>query len=179
MSDDKHVSILYYEVNVFTIQTRIVDTLYCILVILGLIGNVLGLFIFSLSRRTWRISSIYAFLATASAITNVLCVIRYAALLHSTSRNILHRLVGEIRWICKFYEFTFSFRIISSWVTVFWMFERLTCVSRRLRRITNRCNSPIFKFILPIIIIITILICAIGPPVYMYQPQLISKYVNT
>jgi hypothetical protein len=177
MSNNKHVSLLFHKINVITLHTRVIDTLCYVLVILGLIGNILGLFIFSSSRRTWRTSSIYANLATCSSLTNLLCVIRYASVLHSTSRYILRDLVGQTWWGCKIYEFSFSFRVISSWITLFWMFERLMCVSTKLRSFFNRCNSYKLKFIIPIVIVITLLSCIIGPPVYMFQP-VILEYVN-
>ncbi len=121
MSDNKHVSF----------RTRIKNISCIILFILGVMGNVLGLVIFSSSCRFRRISTVYVYLATWSSITNLLCVIRYASILHSTSRYFLRQLVGETWWTCKSYEFSFSFRVISSWITLFWMFERLICVPRR------------------------------------------------
>jgi len=171
MLGNEHVLQVFLQINVFNLQTRVTDILCYILVVLGIIGNLLGLFIFFLSRRAWRRSSIYICLATCSSITNVLCVIRYASVLHSTSRNILHDLAGHIWWACKIYEFSFSFRVISSWITLFWMFERLICVSKNLQSICNRWNLFKLKFIFPIAIIILILGCVIGPSVYMFQPQ--------
>ncbi len=171
MSANERVLEVFRQSNVFTLQTRVTDILCYILVILGIIGNLLGLFIFFLSRHAWRRSPIYIYLAICSSITNFLCVIRYASVLHSRSRNILHDLAGHIWWACKIYEFSFSFRVISSWITLFWMFERLMCVSTRLRSFFNRWNSFKIKFIFPISIIIIILSCVIGPSVYMFQPQ--------
>jgi hypothetical protein len=178
MSNEKHVSLLFHKVNLFTLQTRLTDTSCYILVILGIVGNLLGLCIFSSSRRTWRISSVYACLAICSSITNFFCVIRYASILHSTSRHILSQLVGQTWWGCKIYEFTFSFRVISSWITLFWMFERLMCLAKRLKAFANRRDRFKFKIIIPIMIMSIILICVIGPPVYMYQPEIISKYIT-
>ncbi|CAF1308468.1 unnamed protein product [Rotaria sordida] len=146
-------------------------------VILGFIGNILGLFVFWSSRRTWQVSSAYVYLATSCSITNLLCVIRYVSLLHSRFRNILYELVGQIWWACKVYEFAFSFRVISSWITLFWMFERLMCVSKKLRACFNKCNSYQLKFIIPILLILTILSCVIGPPVYMFEPQILDKEI--
>jgi hypothetical protein len=174
MTSVKHVSLLMHKVNDITLQIRIINIVCYILVILGLVGNILGLILFSSSRRTWRISSIYVYLATCSSITNLLCVIRYIFVLHSGLRNILYEIVGEKWWACKIYEFSFSFRIISSWITLFWMFERLICVSTQLRTFFNRWNSFKLKFIIPIIIVISILSCVIGPPVYMFQPQILE-----
>ncbi|CAF1433254.1 unnamed protein product [Rotaria sordida] len=146
-------------------------------VILGFIGNILGLFVFWSSRRTWQVSSAYVYLATSCSITNLLCVIRYVSLLHSRFRNILYELVGQIWWACKVYEFAFSFRVISAWITLFWMFERLMCVSKKLRACFNKCNSYQLKFIIPILLILTILSCVIGPPVYMFEPQILDYII--
>jgi len=178
MSNDKDVSLLFQNIDVFSFHTRLMNILCIILFIFGIIGNILGLIIFSSSRHTWRISSVYVCLAACSSITNLLCVIRYASIFHSTSRHILRELIGRTWWACKIYEFSFSFRVISSWITLFWMFERLICVSKRLKTFFNRCNSCTFKFLIPIIMIIFILGCVIGPPLYIYQPEIISKYVN-
>jgi hypothetical protein len=175
MSNIKHISLLSYEINVNTLQSKVINISCYVLVILGLIGNILGLFLFSSSRRTWRISSTYVCLATCSSIVNLLCVIRYTSVLHSTSRRILSQLIGHTWWACKLYEFSSSFRVMSSWITLFWMFERLICVSTKLQTFFNRWNSFKMKLIIPIIIMITILGCVIGPPVYMFQPVKILK----
>ncbi|CAF3436375.1 unnamed protein product [Rotaria sp. Silwood2] len=177
MSNNEHVSLLFYHLNAFTPQAKVIDILCYILVILGFIGNISGLFIFWSSRRTRQISSVYVYLATSSSITNLLCVIRYASLLHSRFRNILYEFVGQTWWACKINEFAFSFRVISSWITLFWMFERLMCVSKRLRAFFNRCNSYQLKFIIPILIVLIILSCVIGPSVYMFQPQILDKEI--
>lgn len=177
MQHHQHISLLHYEVNPDILQTRMIDGLCYVLVILGFVGNILGLFIFSSSRRSWRISSVYACLATTSSITNLLCVIRYASILHSKLRNILHIYVGKQWWACKVYEFSFCFRIFSSWITLFWMFERLLCVSMRLRTSFSEFRSLKVTIIIPFCIIMIILGCVIGPPVYMFEPEIL-KYVN-
>jgi hypothetical protein len=141
MASDKHISRLFQRTTVVTVQTRLTDLFCYILFILGIVRNVLGLFIFSSLHRTWRISSVNACLAICSSITNLLCIIRCASLLHSTSRQILWQLIGHTWWACKLYEFSSSFRVISSWIIWFWMFEHLTCVSRRLRTFFNRWHS--------------------------------------
>lgn len=155
-----------------------IDAFYIILAVLGIIGNLFGLFLFSSSRRTWRISSVYACLATCSSLTNLLCVIRYTSILHSTTRDLLRRWIGQNWWACKIYEFSFSFRVISSWITLFWMFERVTCLSTKIRILSKHCCSPRLEFLTCLIIITTILSCVIGPPVYMYQHRTIIKYVK-
>jgi hypothetical protein len=177
MSDGKHVPLLFRKVNVLSLQTRLTDSMCYTLLILGVVGNILGLLIFSLSRRSWRISSVYVILATCSSITNLLCLIRYASILHSSSRHILHKLVGQAWWACKLYEFSFSFRVISSWVTLFWMFERLMCLSANLQSFINRWISFKFKLIIPIMLVIIVVSCVVGLPVYMFEPQILV-YVN-
>jgi hypothetical protein len=174
MPHGEQTSLLFFRVNVFTLQARIIDNLCYVLVILGLIGNIFGLFIFSSSRRTWRISSVYVYLATSSSIINVLCVIRYAFVINSRLRNILYEVVGEKWWACKIYEFSNSFRILSSWVSLFWMFERLLCVSMRLRTFFNQCSLFKLNFIIPMIVVIIVLSCIIGPPLYMFQPSILE-----
>lgn len=176
MSNDKYQSLIFHSVDVYSFQIRLTNLLCSILLILGIIGNILGLFIFSLSRRTWRISTIYVRLAACNSITNLFCVIRYVCILHITSRHFLREWIGRNWWTCKFYEFTLSFRIISSWITLFWMFERLICVSKRLRIFCHQWNSYKLPLILPMLLIILNLSCVIGPPVYMYQPKMIFRY---
>ena len=171
MPCDKYVSLLFRNIDDSSLATQLLNILSSILVILGIAGNLLGFLIFSSSRRFRRISSAYVHLANCSSIINLLCVIRYAAILHSTTRQFLRELVGETRWACKFYEFSFSFRILSSWIILFWMFERLLCISRRLRIFVNRHCSFKFTFMIPVVIIFVILSCVIGPPVYMYEPR--------
>ena len=77
------------------VRTKLIDILTIILVILGIAGNILGLLIFSSSRRFRRISAVYVHLATYSSIANLFCVIRYASILHSTTRIFLRQLIGE------------------------------------------------------------------------------------
>jgi hypothetical protein len=168
---EEKMSFLLFDLNVLNLRVQFIDILCYILVIFGLVGNVLGLFIFSTCRRTWRISSVYVYLATGSSIINLFCVVRYALMLHSKSQYFIRELVGEVWLACKVYEFSFSFRLISSWITLFWMFERLTCVSERLRSLFYRWNISKFKLVVPMMIIIIILACVLGPPLYMYEPQ--------
>jgi hypothetical protein len=175
MSGDYHIPLLFREIDVFSRHTRLLDTVCISLFILGIFGNILGLFIFSSSHRSRRISSVYVFLATCSSITNLLSIIRYTSILHSTSRHFLRQLIGQTWWACKLYEFSFSFRIISSWITLFWMFERLVCVSKRLRSYLNRWCSFKYKFLIPTIMIILIVGCVIGPSIYLFQSDLVAK----
>ena len=178
MTRDKHISILFDEVDVNSTGSKLIDILCYILIIVGIIGNVLGLIIFLSSRRCWKISSTYVYLSSSCSIINMLCVIRYGCVLHSKCQNILHDLVGEKWWACKLYEFSFSFRVLSSWLTLFWMFERLTCILPKLKSFLNRSISCKLQFIIPTLTFIVLFILIIGLPVYMFQPQ-ITKYIST
>jgi len=174
---DEQMSLLLLNADTVNLRVQFTDNLCYILVIFGLVGNMLGLFIFSSSRRTWRISSVYVYLATSSSVINLFCVIRYALILHSKSQNIVRHLVGHVWLACKIYEISFSFRVISSWITLFWMFERLTCVSKRLRSLFYRWNTSQLKFVFPLMIIVFILGCVLGPPVYMYEPKMFEYVI--
>ena len=170
MADEKHVSLLYRHVDDVALHTYLIDPLCHVLFLLGIVGNVLGLLLFSSSRRSRRISSTYVTLATCSSIANLLCVFRYSSVLHSTTREILRDRVGQSRWGCKFYEFSFSFRVVASWITLFWMFERLLCVSTKLRAFFTPWKACQMKFVVPALIVMCILGVVIGPPVYMFEP---------
>ena len=177
MAADEHTFLFFPQINIFSLQTRITDVLSYLLSILGIIGNLLGLLVFSLSHRAWRRSSIYVCLATCSSIINAVCVLRYGSILHSKLRNILLDLVGQKWWACKIYEFSYSFRVISSWITLFWMFERLICVSSRLQTPFRQWKSLKLVLIIPILTMIIILGYVVGLPVYMFQPHIL-EYAN-
>ncbi|UJR32389.1 hypothetical protein I4U23_019851 [Adineta vaga] len=179
MLHDGYAHLLSQNADDFSFYTQLLNFICSILFILGIIGNMLGLLIFSSSRRSWQISSVYTCLATCSSITNLLCLIRYSSILYSATRYPIHHLVQNNWWACKIYEFSFSFRVISAWITLFWMFERLMCVSSKLRYIFNRWNSSNVKFIIPLMIITLILCGVVGLPIYMFQPQIfIGKMMN-
>ncbi|CAF1295405.1 unnamed protein product [Adineta ricciae] len=167
-----------HTVNGLSIETLLINLVSNILFILGIIGNILGLLIFSSSRRSWQISSIYACLATCSSITNLLCLIRYVSILHSATRQPFLQFAEQHRWACKFYEFSFSFRVISAWITLLWMFERLLCVSTELRSFFNRWNASKLKFIIPLMIVAMIVGAVVGLPVYMFEPQICVEKIN-
>ncbi|CAF3468925.1 unnamed protein product, partial [Rotaria sp. Silwood2] len=73
---------------------EIFDWICIIMIILGTIGNILGLIIFS--SRKFR-QTTYGKLAITSLIINLLCVYRYSLLLHSSTR----------RWI--------AYKVAQSW----------------------------------------------------------------
>lgn len=171
MSNENSVSLLFRRIDHTSFTTYSIDIFSSLLFCLGIIGNIFGLFLFSSSRRSRRISSVYVVLATSSSIINLLCVIRYASILHSLSRKYLQHIVGHVWWACKCFELSFCFRVISSWITLYWMFERLLCVSKQLKSYFNVWKSYKIIFSLPLILILLILISVIGPPVYMFQPN--------
>ena len=174
MFSDKNLSLLFRQANVLALHTRLLDAFCNVLFILGVIGNVLGLFIFSSSRRSWRISSMYVHLATFSSITNLLCLIRYAFILHSYSRQILSDWIARIWWACKIYELSFSFRLFSSWIILLWMFERVMCVSKNLQTWVKQWNAHKLTFIILIPLGIAIFAAVIGLPVYMFETQILK-----
>lgn len=176
MASNKQISLLFQNADDSCFTTRLLNALSIIFVALGLVGNLLCFRMFFSSRRFRQISSTYAHLATGSSIMNCLCVIRYAAVLHSTARHYLQALVGQKRWACKFYEFSCSFRLISSWIIVFWMAERLIRSSKILQTFINRWFLVKLIRLISIFIGIVILTCVIVPPVYMFEPQ--SRYVE-
>lgn len=178
MSDESSITLLFRRINRSTLHTHLIDIVSSLLFVLGIVGNVLGLFLFSSSRRSRRISSSYVILATSSSIVNLLCVVRYAFILHSVSRKHLQHLVGHVWWACKGYELSFCIRVISSWITLYWMFERLLCVSKRLRSCFNAWKSYKIIFPFPFILLLLILISVIGPPVYMFQPD-VRRWVSS
>ena len=170
-------NLMLTENNPITLQTTIIDILCYILIVFGILGNLLGIFIFSLTRFARRKSTIYVRLAICNSIANVFCIFRYASILHSKSRFILYDLTGHFWLACKIYEFSFAFRIISSWITLFWMLERLIYSSTKLQTFFFRWNLTKFKFILPMSLLIVILSSVIGPPVIMFEPNTIT-YLN-
>ena len=170
-------NLMLTENNPITLRTTIIDILCYILIVFGILGNLLGIFIFSLTRFARRKSTIYVRLAICNSIANVFCIFRYASILHSKSRFILYDLTGHFWLACKIYEFSFAFRIISSWIALFWMLERLIYSSTKLQTFFLRWNLTKFKFIVPMSLLILILSLVIGPPVIMFKPYTLV-YLN-
>jgi hypothetical protein len=145
------------------------------LFILGFIGNVLGLVVFS-SRR-FRCCSTYAVLALTSFSINLICIIRYSLLLHSTTRRWLSNNIVSIHWLtCKIFRLSSSFRVLAAWVTVFWVIERFIYVTSRLHLLfNNREKFRLFekyKFLCMIIIALIMVIIVTGPTVIFFSPNL-------
>ncbi|UJR24055.1 hypothetical protein I4U23_027023 [Adineta vaga] len=174
VTHNQRMSIILQNIDIYSQRVQFTDGLCYLLIILGFIGNIFGLLIFSSSRQTWRQSSTYVYLANSSSIINLFCATRYALILHSRTRIFINELVQYQWFACKLYEISFCFRVISSWITLFWMFERLTCISESLRTFCNRWKTSQLKFLIPCIILTLILVCVLGPSVYMYQPQIIE-----
>lgn len=151
------------------------DWLCVILFILGFIGNLLGLAVFS-SRR-FRCCSTYATLALTSFSINLICIIRYSLLLHSTTRRWLSDNIVSMHWLtCKIFRLSSSFRVLAAWVTVFWVIERFIYVTSRLNVLSNRCEKfhsfEKYKYLFMIFIAFTMVIIVTGPTVIFFSPNL-------
>lgn len=151
------------------------DWICIILFILGFIGNLLGLVVFS-SRR-FRCCSTYATLALTSFTINLICIVRYSLLLHSTTRRWLSDHIVSVHWLtCKIFRLSSSFRVLAAWITVFWVIERFIYVSSRLNLLFNRRDRfEIFeksKYFFMIGFSLIILIAVTGPNVIFFAPYL-------
>jgi len=152
-----------------------IDWICVILFILGFIGNLLGLVVFS-SRR-FRCCSTYAILALASFSINLICIIRYSLLLHSTTRRWLSDNIVSMHWLtCKIFRLSSSFRVLAAWVTVFWVIERFIYVTSRLHLLFNQREKFRFfekyKFLFMIIIALIMVMIVTGPTVIFFSPNI-------
>jgi hypothetical protein len=152
-----------------------IDWLCVVLFVLGFIGNLLGLVVFS-SRR-FRCCSTYAILALTSFSINFICIIRYTLLLHSTTRRWLSDNVVSVHWLtCKIFRLSSAFRVLAAWVTVFWVIERFIYVSSRLHLLFNQREKFIvllrYKFLCMIIIALIMVVIVTGPNVILFSPHL-------
>ncbi|UJR21718.1 hypothetical protein I4U23_024795 [Adineta vaga] len=157
--------------------TMTIDYICIVLFILGFIGNLLGLIVFS-SRR-FRCCSTYVILALTSFTINLVCIVRYSLLLHSTARLWLTKNVVDIYWLaCKLFRLTTSFRVLSAWVTVFWVIERFIYVLSRLNVLFNRREKfrilENYKYVCMICISLIMVMTVSGPITFFYAPILDS-----
>ncbi len=155
----------------------VTDWICIILFILGFIGNLLGLAVFS-SRR-FRCCSTYTTLALTSFGINLVCIIRYSLLLHSKTRRWLSDHIASSHWItCKIFRLSSSFRVIAAWITVFWVIERFIYVSSRLNILFNRREKfqlfEKYKYICMILISLIMIIIVTGPTVIFSTPIIIK-----
>ncbi|CAF0720550.1 unnamed protein product [Adineta ricciae] len=153
--------------------TKTIDWICVILFTLGFIGNLLGLVVFS-SRR-FRCCSTYVILALSSFAINLVCIVRYSLLLHSTARLWLTVNVVDSYWLaCKFFRLSTSFRVLSAWVTVFWVIERFVYVSSRLNLLPNPGEKFQFiekyKYLCMTCASFMMIIIVSGPITYFYAP---------
>jgi hypothetical protein len=146
---------------------EIVDWICIIMIILGSIGNSLGLIVFS-SRKFRRTT--YGRLAIASLIINLLCVFRYSLLLHSITRRWITYKVGQSWFNCKLYRCSSCLRLLSALVTVVWTYERFTYVTKNFRFFTNNQFIKKYKFYFMTILSLIIVATLTGPTVYFYEP---------
>ncbi|CAF1175629.1 unnamed protein product [Didymodactylos carnosus] len=150
----------------------LVDSLCIALFVLGLIGNIIGLIVFS-SRRFRHTT--YAHLAVASFALNLLCVFRYSILLNSSTRKWMSITVAHSWLNCKLYRLSSCLRILSAWITVFWVYERFLYVWNILQSILiNRTWLTKYKYYCLTFISFIIVLIVTGPSVYFYIPQTIN-----
>jgi hypothetical protein len=154
----------------------VTDWICIILFILGFIGNLLGLVVFS-SRRFRRCST-YATLALTSFTINLICIVRYSLLLHSRTRRWLSDHVVSAYWLtCKIYRLSSAFRVLAAWITVFWVIERFIYVSSRLNLLFNRREKfqifTKYKYFCMICISLIMIMIVTGPTVIFFAPHLI------
>lgn len=148
------------------ITNEIVDWICIVMLILGSIGNSLGLIVFS-SRKFRR--TIYGRLAIASLIINLLCVYRYSLLLHSHTRRWITYKAGQSWFNCKLYRLSSCLRILSALVTVIWTYERFTYVTKNFQLISSNQFWEKWKFYFITILCLFIVTTLNGPTVYFYQ----------
>lgn len=148
------------------ITNEIVDWICIIMIILGSIGNSLGLIVFS-SRKFRRTT--YGRLAIASLIINLLCVYRYSLLLHSETRRWITYKAGESWFNCKLYRLSSCLRLLSALVTVVWTYERFTYVTKTFQFFPQNQFLQKYKFYFITICSLILLATLNGPTVYFYQ----------
>jgi hypothetical protein len=148
---------------------EIVDWICIIMFVLGTLGNILGLIVFS-SRKFRRTT--YGRLAIASLIINLLCVFRYSLLLHTKTRRWITYKVGQTWFNCKLYRLSSCLRILSAFVIVAWTYERFTYVTINYSFFPNHPFLKRYKFYFMTFISLIIIGALTGPTVYFYQPKL-------
>ena len=149
-----------------SITNEIVDLICIIMIILGTIGNSLGLIVFS-SRKFRR--STYGRLAIGSLIINLLCVYRYSLLLHSETRRWITYKAGQSWFNCKLYRLSSCLRLLSAVVTVVWTYERFTYVTKTFQLFPQNKSLQKYKFYLITLFSLVLVATVNGPTVYFYQ----------
>jgi len=155
--------------------SEIVDWICIIMIILGSIGNSLGLIVFS-SRKFRRTT--YGRLAIASLIINFLCVYRYSLLLHSNTRRWITYKVGQSWFNCKLYRFSSCLRILSALVTVVWTYERYTYVTKNFQFFSNNQYFKKYKFYFITILSLIVVALLTGPTIFFYEPTSIPLFIT-
>ncbi|CAF1920370.1 unnamed protein product [Rotaria magnacalcarata] len=144
------------------------------MIILGTIGNNLGLIVFS-SRKFRRTT--YGRLAITSLIINLLCVYRYSLLLHSNTRRWIAFKTGQSWFNCKLYRLSSCLRMLSAFVTVVWTYERFTYVTTNFRFFTKNPYVKRYKFYFMTILSLIIITAVTGPTVYFYELRSIPFFI--
>ncbi|UJR24730.1 hypothetical protein I4U23_006104 [Adineta vaga] len=147
---------------------EIVDWICIIMIVLGTLGNSLGLIVFS-SRKFRRTT--YGRLAIASLIINLLCVFRYSLLLHTDTRLWITQKAGQSWFNCKLYRISSCLRVLSAFVTVAWTYERFTYVTTNFHFFKNIQCIKKYKFYFMIILCSIIIVSLTGPTIYFFESQ--------
>ncbi|UJR24043.1 hypothetical protein I4U23_027008 [Adineta vaga] len=155
------------------VTNEILDGICIIMLVLGTIGNILGLIVFS-SRKFRRTS--YGRLAIASLIINLLCVFRYSFILHSKVRRWIQFTTGQTWFNCKLYRLSSCLRILSAFITVAWTYERFIYVTINYSSYINHPSLKRYKFALMALVSLIIIGGLTGPTVYFYQPRISPLY---
>ena len=148
--------------------SELVDWICVMMIILGTLGNSLGLIVFS-SRKFRRTS--YGRLAIASLIINLLCVFRYSLLLHSETRRWITYKAAQSWFNCKLYRFSSCLRILSAFVTVAWTYERFSYVTTNFHFSSVDQLKNKVKFLLMATLSLLLITALTGPTVYFYRPK--------
>lgn len=143
---------------------EIIDLICLTMLIVGTLGNLLGLIVFS-SQKFRRTR--YGRLALISFLINILCVFRYSLLIHSKSRLWITHYVGQSFVACKLYRLSSCLRILSAFILVTWTYERFVYVTTN----SSKTNSFFqkYKFLFFTTIYLIIIGCLTGPNVYFYH----------
>lgn len=143
-----------------------IDLICILMLILGTIGNILGLIVFSSEKfRRTR----YGRIALISFLINFLCVFRYSLLIHSKTRLWITYNVGQSWFLCKFYRFSSCLRILSSFILVTWTYERFIYVTNHCTYSMNNSFFAKYKFYFLTFIFFLIIGGLTGPNVYFYH----------
>lgn len=155
--------------------TDLVDSICLSMILLGTLGNILGLIVF-LSKKFRRTS--YGRLAAVSLLINLFCVYRYSLLLHSKTRRWISDQAGLNWLVCKLYRLSSCLRILSSLVTVVWTYERFVFVTDRRHLFSRTSSIRLLRSVLIVSSICLVVVLLTGPTIYFYESRLVDNDVG-